>query len=65
MRACDIAVLEGFDPKVEPQLIRMFADQWCTEHRTIEQARAVIRASSIVLRPSIVKPMNWRASPAS
>jgi GNAT superfamily N-acetyltransferase len=49
MRAADLVVLDGFDPKYEPQLMRMFADQWWTQHRTIEQARAVIRASSVVL----------------
>jgi predicted GNAT family N-acyltransferase len=49
MPAAGLVVLDGLDPKYELQLMRMFADQWWTQHRTIEQARAVIRASSVVL----------------
>jgi GNAT superfamily N-acetyltransferase len=49
MPAPDVAVLDRFDAKYDPQLIGLFAEQWWTTHRTIEQTRAAVDASPLVL----------------
>ena len=50
MTTSDVVVREGWDREHEDGLMRLFAEQWWTADRTLDQTRDVIRGSSAIFR---------------